>query len=111
MTLYEFTGGTDGGQPIDVPVLDSSGKVYGTASAGGSSTATCSPYCGTVFELVPPAPSSGTWSEITLYSFQAGNDGYAPAGSPLLGRRGVIYGTTSSGGGAADVGAVYEVTP
>ena len=34
--LHNFTGGSDGGYPYGSPVFDSSGNLYGTASAGGT---------------------------------------------------------------------------
>jgi uncharacterized repeat protein (TIGR03803 family) len=34
--LHDFTGGFDGGRPLDGLVLDPSGDIYGTASIGGS---------------------------------------------------------------------------
>jgi uncharacterized repeat protein (TIGR03803 family) len=33
--LYTFTGGTDGGHPYSPLIMDSTGKLYGTASSGG----------------------------------------------------------------------------
>ena len=44
--LYEFTGGSDGGNPYDGLIFDRNGNLYGTASvrAGGG---------GTVFEITP----------------------------------------------------------
>ena len=44
--LYDFTDGTDGGQPYDGLIFDRNGNLYGTASirAGGG---------GTVFEITP----------------------------------------------------------
>jgi len=32
--LYSFTGGTDGSEPVDSPILDAAGNLYGTASGG-----------------------------------------------------------------------------
>jgi uncharacterized repeat protein (TIGR03803 family) len=34
--LYSFTGGSDGKEPFGGVILDSSGDVFGTTSAGGS---------------------------------------------------------------------------
>jgi hypothetical protein len=34
--LHDFSGGTDGGNPISNAVCDSAGNLYGTASAGGT---------------------------------------------------------------------------
>ncbi len=45
--LYDFTGGLDGGRPLDGLVLDPGGNIYGTASIGGSYNH------GVVFERVP----------------------------------------------------------
>ncbi|MGA2594051.1 MAG: hypothetical protein ABSH32_29460 [Bryobacteraceae bacterium] len=52
----------------------------------------------------------GTWTYTALYNFQGGNDGSSPAGL-VLSDKGQIYGTTGSGGGAADAGTVFELTP
>jgi uncharacterized repeat protein (TIGR03803 family) len=49
--LYDFTGGSDGGNPISNVVLDANGNLYGTTSAGGSG---CAPTgCGVVWEITP----------------------------------------------------------
>jgi uncharacterized repeat protein (TIGR03803 family) len=45
--LYDFTGGSDGGNPYGAVVLDASGNLYGTTTTGGESD------LGTVFKLVP----------------------------------------------------------
>ena len=37
--LHLFTGGSDGSSPLNVPVLDSSGNLYGTTSGGGTDAA------------------------------------------------------------------------
>ena len=47
-TLYSFTGGADGANPVAGLVMDSAGNLWGVASAGGSGY-------GTVFEIVPAA--------------------------------------------------------
>jgi uncharacterized repeat protein (TIGR03803 family) len=53
--LYSFTGSDDGANPAASLVMDTSGKLYGTAYFGGSSN--CSGGCGTVFEVTQaPAP-------------------------------------------------------
>jgi uncharacterized repeat protein (TIGR03803 family) len=46
--LHNFTGGSDGGDPLDIGglALDDAGNIYGTTYAGGGSNA------GTVFEIV-----------------------------------------------------------
>ena len=45
-TLWEFTGGADGGEPLD-PVILRKGELYGTTYAGGTSNA------GVVFRVKP----------------------------------------------------------
>jgi uncharacterized repeat protein (TIGR03803 family) len=45
--LYAFQGGNDGGYPTCVPVLDSTGNIYGTAGTGGTGQN------GVVFEITP----------------------------------------------------------
>jgi len=51
-TLYTFTGGSDGAQPISNIIFDANGNLYGTASAGGN-TAGCPGGCGVVWEITP----------------------------------------------------------
>ena len=45
--LYDFTGGNDGGNPISNVSFDTSGNLYGTASAGGTQGV------GVVWEITP----------------------------------------------------------
>jgi uncharacterized repeat protein (TIGR03803 family) len=49
--LYDFTGGTDGAAPYSNLVMDASGNLYGTASAGGNSS--CAGGCGVIFKFTP----------------------------------------------------------
>jgi uncharacterized repeat protein (TIGR03803 family) len=49
--LYDFTGGSDGEEPISNVVIDAQGNLYGTASHGGSDA--CYQGCGTVWEITP----------------------------------------------------------
>ncbi len=54
--LYDFTGGSDGRNPISNVVIDAHGNLYGTATRGGSGPCTNMYYgngCGVVWEITP----------------------------------------------------------
>lgn len=52
--LHDFTGGSDGSNPIGGVVLDSSGNIYGTSLFGGANTCGNGAYgCGNVWEIAP----------------------------------------------------------
>lgn len=96
-TLYDFSGGTDGGSPLAGLVLDSQGNLYGTTYQGGTYG------FGAVFKLTP----SGT--ESVLHSFNAnGTDGFYPESSVIFNSEGNVYGTTNRGG-TVGVGTVFAV--
>jgi uncharacterized repeat protein (TIGR03803 family) len=95
--LYEFTGESDGGNPIGGLVFDSAGNLYGTTSAWGDLGGCENNGCGAVFELSPA--SGGTWTETTLHTFShLVGDGNAPAASLAIDAHGNLYGTTPLGG-------------
>jgi uncharacterized repeat protein (TIGR03803 family) len=97
-TLYNFTGGADGGSPVGNLVLDNGGNLYGMTNGGGANG------FGTVFEVT----SSGT--EIVLHSFNAdGEDGFYPNAGVVLNSKGDLFGTTGRGG-TVGVGTVFELT-
>ena len=50
-TLYNFTGGNDGSEPLGGVLLGKGGKLYGTTSGGGANA--CNTGCGTVFRIQP----------------------------------------------------------
>src|SRR5208282_2668560 len=97
-TVYSFTDGQDGAQPLGGLILDA-GNLYGTTFAGGVYGG------GTVFELVP---SGSSWMEATLYSFNpSGGDGYSSAAGLLPDGSGNLYGTNVAGG-VQGGGTVFE---
>jgi uncharacterized repeat protein (TIGR03803 family) len=98
--LYKFTGGTDGSQPYAGLILDTSGNLYGTTTAGGPSGD------GTVFKLTNN--SDGSWTESLLYSFAGGTDGATPYAEVTFDASGNLYGTTYSGG-ASSAGTVFQL--
>ena len=96
--LYSFPGGKDGGVPSGGLVFDPSGNLYGTTSQGGKNNG------GTVFML---APSHGSWTLTTLYSFTAANlDGRS--GNLVLDSAGNLYGTRKYEG-MYGAGAAFEL--
>ena len=96
-TLYAFRNRGDGARPTSGLVFDSTGNLYGTTSdsnAGGY---------GEIFQLTPPGPKGGSWTETVLYSFQGGADGAYPYGGLVSDSAGNFYGTTGS--------SVFELSP
>ena len=94
---------SDGANPYGALVLDASGNLYGTVSAGASGGS------GGVFELSSTA--GGGWSEQTLYAFNpADGDGSNSLGTLVFDASGNLYGTTLDGG-AYGRGAVFQMTP
>jgi uncharacterized repeat protein (TIGR03803 family) len=93
--LVTFNG-TNGSEPEDALVLDTSGNLYGTTTFGGANSE------GTLFEI-----PSGTTTLNTLVSFN-GTNGAQPTGGLLFDTSGNLYGTTTSGG-ANLIGNVFEL--
>jgi uncharacterized repeat protein (TIGR03803 family) len=103
--LYRFAGGTsDGANPYAGVVIGAKGVLYGTTDLGGTSNN------GTVFSLTPPASPGGSWIEAVLHNFIGGTDGANPQTDVVIGRNGMLYGTTSLGG-ASNSGTVFSLTP
>jgi len=105
--LHSFAGhGRDGAFPHANLVWDAMGNLYTTTENGGSGS--CTLGCGTVFKL----DLSGKKPRgIVLHSFTARGDGIYPSASLVRDASGNLYGTTQAGGGPADNGTVFEVTP
>ena len=77
--LYNFTGGSDGGNPDAALNIDAAGNLYGTTYGGGTGTS-CVQGCGTVFELTVPASFTGGQATRTMITKQLGQ------GVPRMGR-------------------------
>jgi uncharacterized repeat protein (TIGR03803 family) len=89
--------------------VDAAGNLYGVTVNGGQSF-TCSPYCGTAFELSPN--TSGGWTETVIHSFAGGTDVHSPTAGLIFDSAGNLYGTASGGGAnSCRCGAVFELTP
>ena len=100
-TVYSFSGGSDGSTPA-AALLDVGGTAYGTTSGGGAFD------LGTVFSI-----DLATGAETVVYSFAGGSDGATPLAA-LINVRGMLYGTTSAGGGGAgcvQCGTVFKIDP
>jgi uncharacterized repeat protein (TIGR03803 family) len=96
-SLYSFTGTNDGANPYAALVQGSDGSFYGTTTQGGTNN------LGTVFKI------SAAGELTSLYSFTSTNDGAYPFGGLVQGSDGYLYGTTS-GGGTAGYGTVFQIT-
>jgi|HubBroStandDraft_1064217.scaffolds.fasta_scaffold00451_20 uncharacterized repeat protein (TIGR03803 family) len=102
-TIWDFTGGADGGDPLSDLLMGSNGVMYGTTYLGGAHG------YGTVYQVAPK--TGGGWTQKVLYSFAGGDDGAYPTGGlAILSKNGVLYGTTY-GGGSAGVGTLFELIP
>jgi uncharacterized repeat protein (TIGR03803 family) len=114
--LYNFTGGSDGGQPV-AGLTSYGGSFYGTTQFGGLVSEGVG--YGTVFDL--SLNGSGGWNETVLYSFCPGGgylcpDGYDPVGAVVFDSVGNLYGTTPQGGNSncgltSGCGVVFELSP
>jgi uncharacterized repeat protein (TIGR03803 family) len=99
--IHNFTGGdgrADGASPEAGLTMDAAGNLYGTTLFGGSGPCNSGGFsgCGTVFQLKPVKSS---WVFNTIYNFVGGNDGAGPWDRVVIGPDGVLYGTTTQGGG------------
>jgi hypothetical protein len=104
--LHTFTGGTDGGTPVDGFALFGS-NLFGVTSAGGNLSGCAGSGCGVVYEL---APTAGGWQQTTLYAFSGGVDGSTPSSGVIVDALGNLYGETAAGGNL-DKGVVFQVIP
>ena len=94
--IHSFGNGLDGSQP-KAGLIDVRGTLYGTTVGGGSANQ------GTVFSV-----KLSTGHERIVYSFRGGATDAAGPQCQLLHRKGMLYGTTSSGGKYSD-GAAFAV--
>ena len=94
-TLYNFRGGSDGGEPA-AGLVAVKGALYGTTLYGGTHNA------GTVFEITKAGKHR------VLFSFDPKTDGAQPVGK-LYAAGGILYGTTEYQG-KNDGGTMFAVT-
>jgi uncharacterized repeat protein (TIGR03803 family) len=107
--LHVFDGKSGGLQPFAGVTFDGNGNLYGSTAFGGNFASACTgaPGCGLVYEMTP---STGGWSFKVLHAFD-GADGYMLENPLTLGSTGTLFGTTELGGGSANSGTVFEITP
>jgi uncharacterized repeat protein (TIGR03803 family) len=96
ITVLASFNGTNGSSPYAGVTLDAAGDLFGTTYGGGASGN------GTIFEI-----ASGSNALTSLASFNGAN-GAQPVGPVSLDASGNLYGTTN-GGGANNLGAVFEL--
>jgi uncharacterized repeat protein (TIGR03803 family) len=102
-------------RPNGALLLDG-GSLFGTTFYGGNFG--CGNGCGSVYKLSPPAQSGDPWTETDLHFFQVTGDGHNPFAGVIVGKDGLLYGTTESGGlgdcstsQSRGCGTVYSVIP
>ncbi len=111
-TLHVFNNPSDGAYPSSVLWRDKTGSLYGTTYSHGKSVNGL----GTVFKLKPPSISGGDWTFIVLHYFRGATvgDGAIPYGGLTL-VKGLLYGTTSTGGTkytpTRTSGTVFSIAP
>jgi uncharacterized repeat protein (TIGR03803 family) len=102
--LHSFGNGKDGQNPAASLILDASGNLYGTTTAGGNYKV------GTAFELSPK--SGGGWTERVIHEFgNSAADGQSPYGSLIFDASGNLYGTASGGGSPSVLSTAFELSP
>ena len=100
-TLASFDFTTTGSQPQGV-MSDANGDLFGVAEESGPG------FDGTIFEL--PKGSSTPNVLFSFSSSNAGTDGGRPVGNLVMDNSGNLFGVTG-GGGANNLGTVFEFTP
>lgn len=101
-TILKSFAFMEGRLPFREVIQDSAGTLYGTTVGGGSNTD-----LGTVFKLTPNG--SGGYDHSVLKAFDWIEGAFPYAGLVQDGV-GALYGTTS-GGGSADFGTAFKLTP
>jgi hypothetical protein len=107
-SLFDFSGGGYGGEPMAGVILDKQGNLYGTGAEGGNNW-------GIAFEL---KLSKGHWTESVLHNFCSSNncaDGATPQSPLVFDSAGNLYGTAEAGGTGCSFnqscGVVFKLTP
>ena len=93
-TLYSFSGGTDGANPIEALLQVDDGSFYGTTVFGGDASCSVSGYlgCGSIFKI----DTAGNFT--VLHDFSGGAEGGVPISALIQATDGDFYGTATAGG-------------
>jgi len=96
--LYVFNDAKQGISPTGVPLIDSTGKLYGATSSNQTYS--------TIFMLTPTPV--GHWKHDVIHRFN-GRDGAQPNGILSFDAQGNLYGTTYYGG-KSNIGTVFRLS-
>jgi|GEM_PF-2084652 len=101
VTVVEFSG-ANGANPLGSLETDNTGLLWGTTSHGGASD------FGTIFKL---DAATGTLTTVAEFTGTTGNLlGSVPKAGLLRDADGILWGTTSAGG-VADLGTIFQINP
>jgi uncharacterized repeat protein (TIGR03803 family) len=103
--LWNFAGNADGAQPSFQLAMDGRENLYGETEAGGDPVC----LCGTVFVLLPPQTSGGSWTKRVAYKAPGPPPSYL-YGGVILDSSGAIYGIQEAGG-TSNAGLAFKLTP
>jgi uncharacterized repeat protein (TIGR03803 family) len=106
--IYNFTGGSDGAEPVGGLIQASDANLYGACAAGGNVTNFGEYFNGTVFR-VSTGGSLHTLFEFAPLQNQApftNSTGADPVAGVSRGQDGAFYGTTYNGGYSSDADGV-----
>jgi uncharacterized repeat protein (TIGR03803 family) len=105
-SLYQFTGGADGGIPFGGVTFDRAGSLFGATVFGGLAQCPNGQPCGVIYRLVPA--QSGAWTETVLHQFTGRRDGGNSYATLVFDAGGKLYGTAYDGG-PRGAGVVFDV--
>jgi len=97
--LHNFTGGSDGVDPVGGLLLDAAGNLYGTTAQGGTYN------CGILFKLTP----AGTETIVHTFTGTPTDGKYPAYTSVVTDGLGGLYGVTEEGGRFGQ-GIVYQIS-
>lgn len=110
--LHAFADAPDGANPMAGLLAGRDGTLYGTTAGGGLDNQADRAGGGTVFQLSRPGRPRAPWPERILYRFRGALDGAAPQADLVADPAGVLYGTTSTQGGAPfNGGTAFRLSP